>query len=144
MNAKTYNRFVCKFTVGDDCWQWIRPIGAGSNGYARFWDGERQVWGHRYAYELLRRPIPAGLQIDHLCRNRGCVNPKHLEIVTQKTNLQRGHGRGAVNASQTHCPAGHPYKGDNLYVQPSNGGRRCRICHRLEVGNAKKRKRGTL
>lgn len=80
------------------------------------------------SHELHKGPIPEGLVIDHLCRNRGCVNPDHLEAVTQRENILRGEGLAAANARKTHCPKGHPYSGENLYVVPSSGRRQCRIC----------------
>ncbi len=82
---------------------------------------------HRAAYELAKGPIPPGLQIDHLCRNRRCCNPDHLEAVTPRENVLRGEGHGAVNAQRTHCANGHPYEA----ADRGNGSRRfCRICRR--------------
>ena len=91
----------------------------------------RMVLAHRLAYELLVGPIPTGLQIDHLCRNRRCVNVEHLEPVTHRENALRGVGASARNALKTHCPLGHAYAGSNLYVQPGTGARECRTCWRL-------------
>ena len=78
---------------------------------------------HRVAYELQVGPIPVGLQLDHLCRVRSCVNPAHLEPVTSAENTRRG-----LRAMKTHCPQGHPYAGENLLIRPT-GQRRCRTCH---------------
>lgn len=83
---------------------------------------------HRLAWEEVRGPIPAGLVIDHLCRNRACYRIDHLEVVTQRENILRGEGATAVHARKTQCPQGHPYSGPNLYVEPSTGKRRCRTC----------------
>lgn len=77
---------------------------------------------YRVAYELLVGAIPDGFQLDHLCRNRACVNPAHLEPVTQAVNKARGE-----RAMKTHCPKGHPYSGSNLIREKT--GRKCRICH---------------
>jgi hypothetical protein len=99
------------------------------NGYGRFKDGLRDVRAHRAAYEFTIGPIPAGLQIDHLCRNRACVNPSHLEAVTAAENTLRGESVSAVEARRMNCPAGHPYLGENLRIY--RGMRYCRACGRL-------------
>ena len=82
---------------------------------------------HRYAYELVIGPIPKGLTLDHLCRVRGCVNPGHLEPVTQRENTLRGTSPVAANPGKTHCPSGHPYKKPHLYIN-KRGGRQCLTC----------------
>ena len=118
---------------GAGCWEWG---GARSKaGYGQIRSGGRGVllYAHRVAYELARGPIPPGLVIDHLCRNRGCVNPDHLEVVTNGENLLRGDTFAAENARKTHCPYGHPYQGDNLYLTPKHGHRQCRICTRRRL-----------
>ncbi|MEU2992920.1 HNH endonuclease signature motif containing protein [Streptomyces griseoincarnatus] len=84
---------------------------------------------HRVAYEVLVGPIPEGMHIDHLCRVRRCVNPHHLEPVTQRENTLRGDGPTAIHALKTHCPQGHPYDEVNTYVC-SAGRRHCRKCKR--------------
>lgn len=113
-------RFWPKVDKDDDCWYWIGAID--SHGYGSIRDGSHQRGAHRVAYELLRGAIPEGLQIDHLCENRSCVNPDHLEAVTQAENVRRS----AASEPRRACPQGHPYSGDNLLDYPS--GRRCRIC----------------
>ncbi|MFJ2662519.1 HNH endonuclease signature motif containing protein [Arthrobacter koreensis] len=85
---------------------------------------------HRVAYELFSGPIPNGLVLDHLCRNRGCFNPNHLEPVTRAVNNLRGVGFMAAHARKTHCPKGHPY--DEKNTQIKNGARRCRACISIE------------
>ena len=103
------------------CWLWqgrITPKGYGSYG---------KLGAHRLVFEMLRGPVPAGLELDHLCRVRHCVNPDHLEPVTQRANALRGVGACAENAQVTHCPSGHAYEGQNLRVG-TNGFRRCRPC----------------
>lgn len=111
---------------GSACWLWT---GGTVNGYGRFYYEYRDRPAHRVSYQLLVGEIPIGLQLDHLCRVRGCVNPAHLEPVTRRENILRGEGASARCAAATHCPQGHPYAGANLYVAPS-GYRVCRECRR--------------
>lgn len=109
------------------CIEWQGAIS--STGYGGYWLDGRQRLAHRVAWELAKGPIPAGLQIDHLCRNPRCVNPKHLEPVTPRENTMRSSSITAINARKTHCIHGHPFAGDNLAIQPK-GGRKCRTCAR--------------
>ena len=95
-------------------------------------DGHKQLV-HRLAYELFVGPIPEGLQIDHLCRNRACWRWDHLEAVTSRENTLRGQGITARCAKVTHCPRGHEYAGENLYVSP-RGKRFCRACRPITLG----------
>jgi len=118
--------------VASGCWEWC---GARTNhGYGNLTikiEGKRR-WrnAHRFVYEALVGPVPDGLELDHLCRVRHCVNPDHLEPVTPWEN---NHRSPISNASKTHCPAGHPYDEKNTGInRASNGrvGRRCRACDR--------------
>lgn len=95
---------------------------------------------HRYAYEHFIGPIPEGLQVDHLCRVRNCVNPDHLEAVTCRENVLRGDGVAAANARATHCPQGHAYDEANTYTW-TNGGRHCRACARIKTREQRARTR---
>lgn len=113
----------------NECWPWCGPLG---NGYGLFvakpfYANTQRA--HRVAYELMVGPIPEGLHIDHLCRNRGCVNPAHMEPVTCAENVLRGVGFGAINRAKTHCPQGHAYDAANTYIN-KNGRRQCRACSR--------------
>lgn len=121
-------RIADKITPTDSCWLWNGGKRRGY-GYVYIAGSRRTTAAHRAVYTLLVGPIPHGLQLDHLCRVRHCVNPDHLEPVTQQENLLRGHTITAKSAAAVACPAGHPYEGDNLYVDPK-GERRCRTCHR--------------
>jgi hypothetical protein len=99
-------------------------------------------YAHRVAYVLSVGPIPKGLTIDHLCRNRGCVNPTHLEAVTQRENTLRSPiALAALNAAKTHCPKGHPYSGANVELRGRSRG--CRSCHqeRSRASAQKRRER---
>ena len=108
----------------EGCWPWLAALDR--KGYGAFYDGYRMRRAYRFGYEALVGPIPSGLELDHLCRNRGCVNPSHLEPVTHSENVRRG-----GNALKVSCPTGHPYD----RVDPKTGGRRCRRCHAVvELG----------
>jgi hypothetical protein len=100
------------------CWLWT---GAENQGYGRVykWRGRSQM-AHRVAYEHAHGPIPAGLHLDHLCRNTYCVNPDHLEPVTCAENIKRGN-TGINNRSKDRCPQGHPYDAENTGVTFSKG-----------------------
>jgi hypothetical protein len=122
------------------CWLWTAALN--TKGYGSFkGDDETTVRAHRFIYELLVGPVPEGLELDHLCRNRVCVNPAHLEPVDHRENTLRGVGFGGKNARKTHCPQGHPYEGDNLIVEATTGRRRCRICTRETNAKYRAKKR---
>lgn len=109
---------------GTNCWLWNG--GLSKLGYGRIWDSRRRPRPvHQVAWELTRGPIPAGLEIDHLCKTRNCVNPAHLEPVTHKENVFRGDCVSTRFAARTHCSKGHPLIPD---VPCRKNCRRCRIC----------------
>jgi hypothetical protein len=118
----TPDRFFEKVDAGD-CWLWTGTLAGG--GYGWFLADGKSTPAHRWAYEYLVGPIPDGLDIDHLCRVRRCVNPDHLEPVTRIENVRRGYS-STHQRVKTHCPQGHPYVGWNLLVD--HGRRRCRTC----------------
>ncbi len=122
----TKEKFLERVNVSDNgCWQWRLALDSG--GYGQLEEHGRIFSAHRLAYELFKGPIPQGLTIDHLCRNRGCVNPDHLEVVTMRENIIRGISFAAVNARASHCIKGHPFDLFNTYFLPE-GGRECRMC----------------
>lgn len=84
------DRIADKFTVGDGCWEWTASRTLDGYGQIHIGPDRQMGYGHRVVYEMLVGPIPEGLQLDHLCRNRGCTRPDHLEPVTQAENLRRG------------------------------------------------------
>lgn len=118
------------------CWNWV---GQADNGYCRVMINRCRFLVHRFSYELFVGPIPPGLVIDHLCRNRRCVNPGHLEVVTQRENIRRGESPIAENFRKTHCPHGHEFDESNTRVGVH--GRVCRACNRIQVRAAYRRKR---
>lgn len=101
-----------------------------SAGYKLVTTHGRKEYCHRITYVRAFGPIPSGLEIDHLCRNRACCNPFHLEAVTHAVNMARGIG-GQNNARKTHCPQGHEYSDDNTYRYKANGRRDCLTCRRV-------------
>lgn len=130
--AQTIDAFWVKVEKTEGCWLWM--AGRQPNGYGRLRLDGKAVYAHRFAYELLIGPIPKGLQIDHLCRVRHCVNPTHLEPVTHRENTLRGEAITAIHARKTHCPQGHPYDAGNTYREPLRPwGRACRECKRIRV-----------
>lgn len=131
-------RFFAKVDKTGDCWLWTGCLTHG--GYGQLTSENRKWSAHRFAYSLLVGPIPEGLDLDHLCRVRNCVNPAHLEPVTRAENLHRGFGTGfQVNASKTHCAQGHPYDEANTIY--SKRGRICRTCRNRWRRERRARKR---
>ena len=116
------------------CWLWMGECN--SKGYPWIRRGRsRKIMAHRLIYEQMRGPIPVGLTLDHLCRVRCCMNPSHLEPVTNAVNILRGESWSARNARKVMCPTGHLYLPENTSViRRTNGStfRRCRRCKRRQ------------
>jgi hypothetical protein len=130
--ADLKERFLGKLEKNaSGCWDWT--AGRFPTGYGKFRVGRTGTsYAHRWAYLLFVGHIPVGKEIDHLCRNRACVNPEHLEAVSRRENALRGaapDNNRARAAARTHCPCGHPYSSENTYHHPA-GYRACRTCNR--------------
>lgn len=131
-----FARFMSHVHVSEvGCWE--TDLAKAGGGYAPFsirdGGGFRQVGAHRWSYVYHRGHVPEDLVLDHLCRNRGCVNPDHLEPVTRRTNTTRGIGPSAVSAAKTHCVNGHELAPENLQSRDATctrTARICLICHR--------------
>lgn len=111
------------------CWLTTKNLTNGGYSTMRATPGSNPILTHRYMWTVMRGPIPPGLEIDHLCKVRNCVNPQHMELVTHRENLLRGDGFPGRHARTAHCPSGHPYSDENTYRYP-DGARRCRTCSR--------------
>lgn len=130
MNPTEYRRMERKITINpvSGCWEWSGPKTPNGYGKHRRGPGHPERMTHRLMWEHHNdREIPAGLQLDHLCRNRCCCNPEHLEPVTGSENTMR---QDHHERSVTHCPAGHEYDDRNTRITPS-GKRVCRECDRI-------------
>ena len=123
-------RFWAKVDAFGDCWEWTAY--KNKDGYGIFRPGNKRtmIRAHRFSWMILVGNIPPDKELDHLCRNRGCVNPDHLEPVTHRVNMSRTDlptkALQRLTAQRTHCPKNHPYSGENLLMD--NGARRCRTC----------------
>lgn len=129
-----WERLRTKFTRRGDCWIW--EASTNPNGYGSFTEivngRSKSNRAHRKVYEVLVGEIPRGMDLDHLCRNRPCVNPAHLEVVTRQENLLRSELTIAhQNARKAHCKNGHEFTALNTYVHPKRGTRDCRTCRKL-------------
>jgi hypothetical protein len=113
-------RFWPKVQPTGFCWDWAAS--KNEKGYGMFWLNSKHSKAHRVAYELLVGPIPDGMELDHLCRNRACVNPDHLEPVTHAENMARS------RAARKHCPHGHEYTEENSWFDKTGEKRMCRTC----------------
>lgn len=139
-------RFWGKVQVTDGCWLWT--AGTDGKGYGKFHLDGRARRAHRVSYEWTIGPIPPGLTLDHLCRNRACVRPSHLEPVGQAENTRRSPmAPTTVNAGKTRCPKGHPYDEINTYLGRRSDGshfrvcRACRVEHRLAYAERRRSRR---
>lgn len=136
-------RFRAKVEIraADECWPWRGWID--DKGYGLISVGgrgaQKRLKAHRVAYELLVAPIPAGLTLDHLCRNRACANPAHLEPVTSRENTLRGESVSARYARRDRCVRGHEFTSENTRITPA-GARDCRTCGRERARETRSRR----
>ena len=134
IQTRTLKRFRSRYTIADrghdtPCWAWTHK--KNNSGYGVFQLTRKEYvesLAHRAAHLLFVGPIPDGLEIDHLCRQRDCVNPAHFRLVTHQVNMLAGDNPFARNAQRTHCPQGHAYDTENTYRW--RGQRHCKICRR--------------
>jgi hypothetical protein len=132
------DRFWMRVRKTATCWEWTGHISA--DGYGRYRLGGRFLQAHRIAYELIVAPIPSGLTLDHLCRNRRCVNPDHMDPVTHRVNILRGISPSAFNSTRTHCIHGHPFDQANTAIS-KRGYRICRECGRIRLRERRRQQR---
>ncbi len=141
-------RFLAKIVKDKEtgCWNWVGYVNKG--GYGLISSDTRPLLSHRVSHTFYKGDIPKGFDIDHLCRNRSCCNPDHLEAVTRKENLKRGIGPQLASErskAATHCPKGHEYTVENTRYR-TQGWKLCRICSRANRRDyrAKLKKQSTM
>lgn len=145
MSQKLLTRIFAKIAKspemfnGSHCWNWqgyISPV----TGYGFASSGVNlHISAHRFVYQVIVEPIPDHLHCDHLCRNKRCVNPAHIEVVTPRVNVLRSTNKSAINARKTHCPQGHEYTESNTYQRQTKNGHGARVCRECSALQRKQR-----
>lgn len=130
-NKDVIKRFWLKVRKNKTCWIWT---GAKNHlGYGSFRVPGQTIQAHRFSYEIHKGEIPENHNIHHQCRNPKCVNPKHLVSMSRKDHVRKYNSRIEEQIRKTHCPYGHPYSGDDLYINPNTNKRSCRECMRNQA-----------
>lgn len=138
-DQEVFDTYVNKLDGDNACWEWTGHVR--TDGYGLVRRNHKNHVAHRWVYETIKAKVPADLQLDHLCRNRKCCNPSHLDPVTHRENQLRGETFGAFNAAKTHCPRGHELVGDNLVTSALKRGQRtCAKCASICAMNSAKRR----
>lgn len=122
------------------CWVWTGAVSSGGYGNTSITTNNVKRWVvvHRAVYTVRVGPVDPNLELDHLCRDRACCNPEHLEVVTSAVNTQRGNSPPAKNKAKDHCKHGHPFDKENTWVSPKSGRRRCKACDRVRRADKRK------
>tara|TARA_R110000851_G_scaffold156925_1_gene299466 strand:+ start:43 stop:492 length:450 start_codon:yes stop_codon:yes gene_type:complete len=129
------DRFWNKVNKTEDCWEWTSS--KTKKGYGEFSYNSATKRAHRLSYEDINGKIPEGLEIHHICNNRICVNPKHLEAVTHLANIQIS----VLRNKRTHCTKGHELTPDNLVHRTNRAHTECATCNRDRVGRYQAKKK---
>lgn len=139
LSLKTRQRFLKNTDFAEGCWEW-RGTDDG-RGYGVINVEKIPYKAHRISFQLFYGHISPNLQVDHLCKNKRCVNPKHLELVTSQTNNLRSNSSSGVNARKTHCKNGHELGGENVYPSSiKRGFRMCKTCSLTRARSVRKNK----
>lgn len=137
------DRFYSKVNISPfaECWEWLGF--KNKNGYGKFhsWNGKKQDQNaHRFSFKHFNGPLLDGMVIDHICRNPGCVNPRHLRQVTPKINaIENNSSAPYFNSKKTHCPRGHEYSQENTAIY--GGARVCRVCKKNQTRASQQRRK---
>lgn len=140
MTTPTLRELMEKVMPIPECGCWIWMGGLKTRRYGHI-EGFKSKNAHRVFYELIKGPIPEGLVIDHKCRITSCVNPDHLDAVTQRENTLRGFGLTSMNAKKTHCSKGHPLEPGNMRFYARSNARICLKCSVVNTQNWRKREK---